>query len=75
MKALVTGASGFVGYNLTKLLLESGFSVRVMLRGSIPAYLQELPLETCNGDLTDKDSLITNKVVEGCDYLFHVAAH
>ncbi len=72
MKALVTGASGFVGYSVAKTLLDAGFSVKAIVR-SPSNYLSQLPVEICFGDLLDRDSL--KKALEGCDYLFHVAAH
>lgn len=73
MKALVTGAGGFVGYSLAKELLASGFTVKAMVRGRAPRHLEGLQVEICRGDLCDKDSLM--RALAGCRYLFHVAAH
>ena len=73
MKALVTGASGFVGYAVMQRLMAAGFEVKVMLRGEVPAQLQRLPIEICQGDLNDAASL--KQCLQGCDHLFHLAAH
>lgn len=73
MRALVTGASGFVGSAVTRALLRHGVDVRVMLRyGSVTDNVEGLPVETTYGDLLDIESL--RLAVHGCDALFHVAA-
>lgn len=73
MKALVTGASGFVGSAVVRHLLEQDVDVRVMLRPSSDRRnVADLPIEIVNGDLADAASL--EKAVSGCDTLFHVAA-
>jgi dihydroflavonol-4-reductase len=69
----VTGGNGFVGANLVRLLLQQGYSVRVLARSSSSLNsLQGLDLQIVRGDLTDRD-LATK--LKGCRYLFHVAAH
>jgi dihydroflavonol-4-reductase len=73
MKALVTGASGFVGAALARTLLAAGWQVRALVRaGSDRRNLQALSLETVVGDLTDAPSL--RRAVERCDAVFHAAA-
>jgi dihydroflavonol-4-reductase len=73
MKALVTGATGFIGGNLVKALLARGYAVRALLRQeSDPKMLRGLHIELAFGDLRDIPSL--EHAVAGCDYLFHVAA-
>jgi dihydroflavonol-4-reductase len=72
-KILVTGASGFVGSAVTRKLVEAGFSVRALVRGSSPrAHLTGLDLEFVEGDLRDRKSL--DQATAGVQYLFHVAA-
>jgi dihydroflavonol-4-reductase len=73
MKALVTGATGFIGGNLVKALLERGYAVRALLRpASDPRNIAGLDVELAFGDLRDIPSL--ERALAGCDYLFHVAA-
>jgi dihydroflavonol-4-reductase len=69
-KTLVTGATGFVGWHVAKLLGERGHSVRALVRD--PVRLRELDAEPVRGDLRDAGSL--EKAVEGCSMVFHVAA-
>jgi dihydroflavonol-4-reductase len=73
MKALVTGATGFVGAAVTRALLGAHWQVRVLVRhGSDRSNLQGLDVEVAAGDLTDFDSL--EVAAAGCDAVFHVAA-
>ena len=73
MKALVTGASGFVGAALARALIAAGWQVRVLVRASSDRRnLRALTLETVIGDLTDEPSL--RRAVAGCDAVFHAAA-
>lgn len=73
MKALVTGASGFVGAAVTRALLQAGWGVRVLLRPSSDRRnVLELPVEIATGDLSDRQSLTV--ALQDCAVLFHVAA-
>ena len=73
MKALVTGATGFVGAAVARALLDARWQVRALARkGSDRRNLQGLNVEVCEGDLNDADSLL--RAVQGCEALFHVAA-
>lgn len=73
MRVFVTGATGFVGANLVRLLLKQGYQVRVLVRPqSVRDNLQGLEVEIITGDL--QDSAIA-KSMRGCQALFHVAAH
>ncbi len=72
MKALVTGATGFLGAWLVRLLLERGHAVRGLVRpGTTLGALQGLGIEQARGDVTDPTSLA--RAVEGCDWVFHLA--
>jgi len=73
MKALVTGATGFVGAAVARRLLDNQWQVRVLARqGSDRRNLQGLDAEVIEGDLTDVNSL--QHAARGCEGLFHVAA-
>jgi dihydroflavonol-4-reductase len=67
---LVTGATGFVGWHIAKLLMERGDTVRVLVRD--PRRLRESDAQAVVGDLTDPSSL--TRAVTGCEVLYHVAA-
>jgi dihydroflavonol-4-reductase len=73
MRALVTGAAGFVGSAVARALAGQGWQVRALVRsGSDRRNLQDLPVEPVVGDLNDPASI--EPALEGCDALFHVAA-
>ncbi len=70
---LVTGATGFVGSAVARVLLAEGFSLRLLARPTANrANIEGLAAEIVTGDLTDAASL--ENAVEGCRYVFHVAA-
>jgi dihydroflavonol-4-reductase len=72
--SLVTGATGFVGAAVARALLrEPGQKVRVLARpNSDRRNLAGLDIAIAEGSLEDAASLAA--AVEGCRYLFHVAA-
>jgi dihydroflavonol-4-reductase len=67
---LVTGASGFVGWHVARLLGERGYRVRALVRPG--SRVADLDVETTTGDLRDPASL--ESALQGCGLLFHVAA-
>ena len=67
---LVTGASGFIGWHVARLLTERGQKVRALVRPT--SRLRELEVEPVVGDLRDAESL--DRAVTGCERVFHVAA-
>jgi dihydroflavonol-4-reductase len=72
MRALVTGASGFIGSHLVDLLLAKKYEVRVLLRRtSSLEWLKDLPIEFVYGDLFSADAL--QQAVAGVDYVYHSA--
>ena len=73
MRALVTGATGFVGAAVARALLGEGWDVRVLVRaGSDRRNVTLLSVEPIVGDLTDTPSL--ERALAGCEAVFHVAA-
>jgi dihydroflavonol-4-reductase len=73
MKALVTGATGFVGAAVTRALLAAQWQVRVLARkGSDRRNISALDVEVAEGDLNDSPAL--DRAAQQCVALFHVAA-
>jgi dihydroflavonol-4-reductase len=57
-KALVMGASGFVGSHVSRRLVERGDDVRVYLRkSSSTVAIGDLDVERCYGDLYDEEAM------------------
>ncbi|NJM72400.1 MAG: NAD-dependent epimerase/dehydratase family protein [Scytonema sp. RU_4_4] len=73
IRAFVTGATGFVGANLARLLFEEGYAVRALVRpNSRLDNLKDLDVEIVKGDLNEPDLY---RKIQGAQVLFHVAAH
>ncbi|HMO13385.1 MAG TPA: NAD-dependent epimerase/dehydratase family protein [Pirellulaceae bacterium] len=71
MRALVTGANGFVGSHLVKMLLDHGHEVRALVRRRDES-LNAMNVPTFNGDIRDYISI--EPAFENVDCVFHVAA-
>lgn len=73
MKVLVTGATGFIGNHVTRLCLERGDEVRVMVMpGEDRSSLNGMDVEFVEANLLDPASL--EKVAEGVAGVYHLAA-
>lgn len=81
MKALVTGAGGFIGSHLSELLLAEGWGVNALVRygsKSDIGYLKEIKNEKGNklniffGDIRDPGNI--KEAAKGCDIIFNLAA-
>jgi nucleoside-diphosphate-sugar epimerase len=72
MRALVTGANGFVGSTLCRKLVERGDTVRGLVRRTSDlGLLQGVSIERFLGDLLDRSSL--TEAMQGVDVVYHVA--
>jgi dihydroflavonol-4-reductase len=73
MLTLVTGATGLVGNNVVRLLLQRGSAVRVLTRaGSNPRPLEALDVETVHGDVRNQESM--HQACDGVARVVHAAA-
>jgi nucleoside-diphosphate-sugar epimerase len=73
MRALVTGASGFIGSHIAERLAAAGDRVRAFVRpASDVSYLRELGVELAHGDITDPASL--SPAMDGIEAVYHAAA-
>ena len=71
-KALVTGASGFIGSTLIHELASRGYEVRALLRKtSDTKHLAGVAYTRADGDLSDSEAL--KRAVQGVDFVFHLA--
>jgi dihydroflavonol-4-reductase len=71
MNIAVTGASGHIGANLCRELLQQGHSVRALVHKTDQG-IKDLLLEFVRGDLMDPSSL--SLLVRNVDIVFHLAA-
>lgn len=73
MRALVTGATGFVGSAVARRLVAGGVEVRALVRaGSDRRNLEGVDCEIVTGDLTVPETL--RRAVTRCEAVYHVAA-
>ena len=71
--ALVTGATGMLGFEIAARLRHEGWRVRALVRGSEGARVaEESGLLACVGDLTNRRSVID--AARGCEAIFHAGA-
>jgi dihydroflavonol-4-reductase len=73
LRVFLTGATGFLGSHVARVLAEQGADLRLLVRStSSLKNLEGLKAETATGDLRDPASL--EKAMVGCEVVFHVAA-
>jgi dihydroflavonol-4-reductase len=73
MLAFVTGATGFLGSHVARVLAEQGARLRLLVRPTSDLRnLDGVDADRVVGDLRDAASI--EKALAGCDVVFHVAA-
>ncbi len=72
--ALVTGGAGFIGSHLVQLLVDRGWSVRVLdnLSSGSLDNLAGTGAELIEGDIRDPQTV--DQAASGADFIFHLAA-
>lgn len=74
MKALVTGATGFLGKHLCQKLVNEGYDLTILCRETSKTdSLAKLKYAKFIGDVTDKQAV--SRAIEGMDIVFHSAAN
>ena len=69
---LVTGATGFIGSRVARLLVERGDDVRVTVRaGSRTDAIDDLDVRRLTADVTDRRAL--RRAMRGVERVFHIA--
>jgi dTDP-L-rhamnose 4-epimerase len=79
-RILITGGAGFIGSHLANSLVEAGYAVRVLdaLSSQVHGAETDFPrhlhpeIETCNGDIRDRDAV--RKALAGITHVYHFAA-
>lgn len=72
MKALVTGATGFIGSHLVDALVQRGDQVRCLVRNKNHlGWVKDSPVEFVVGNCQEKNSL--KQAVQDVDQVFHLA--
>ena len=72
-KVLVTGATGLIGRNLVRQLLQKGERVRIFVRRRPPAeFMNDCNIEVSLGDLGDPAAV--DRAVAGTEIVYHVGA-
>jgi dihydroflavonol-4-reductase len=77
LKAFVTGATGFLGSHVARVLAEQGAELRLLVRPTsdlrnLDGLNADRGVDRVVGDLRDPASI--TKALAGCDVVFHVAA-
>jgi len=70
LKVFVTGATGFVGSHVARVLSQQGAELRLLVRAtSRRENLEGLRAERVTGDLCD--ARVLRKGMSGCELVFH----
>ncbi|MBU1172708.1 MAG: SDR family NAD(P)-dependent oxidoreductase [Proteobacteria bacterium] len=73
-KAFITGGTGFIGSHLVKRLSDEGYSIKLLVRASNRAKIEEITnkgIELVQGDIRDCTTL--KNAMNDVDVVFHLA--
>lgn len=69
-KVFLTGATGFVGTEITRKLIEKGYIVKVLVRDEKRLKVKSEKIEIAKGDILDAESVL--KGISGCDVVINL---
>ena len=73
-KIFITGATGYIGYQLAKKLASGGHSIHALIRRQSDVALFQNPnIKVFYGDITMPETI--REAIKGCEYVYHVAAY
>lgn len=71
-KVLITGASGFLGSNLTRELYRMGYDIRIIVRPSANLKgIADIPCDVFFGHIDNSEHVL--EAMKGCDIVIHAA--
>jgi short-subunit dehydrogenase len=71
-KIFVTGASGFIGREVCKMLRKKNFRIATIIRND-DLFLKNIGVEIIIGDLWDKK--IISRLISNCEFIIHCAGN
>lgn len=76
MKALITGANGFLGSHLCQKLIYEGLEVHALIRpNSDVSEIKDLKINYHKGDISNSESIFQAMKNSDCDVVFHLAGY
>lgn len=73
-KIFITGATGYIGYQLIQKLSKSSHSVHTLIRKQSDAVLfKDLNITLFYGDIRRRETI--REAIKDCEYVYHVAAY
>lgn len=73
MKIFITGATGYIGNNLSKKLADEGNIIHALCRNENVNVLSHPNIKIFKGDITNKASI--ENAIKDCEQVYHLAAY